>query len=954
MVLPLASTVNPCAFNGLKALSWAGLIESWLEEGKPAATLWVVCPSAAARNTLKSLWNETRINQGLCPLESVPFVTPNQLAQQVLRAYPQAFTQALNQWAATHGLEPTTQLAALQVLSEERLQSLLLALLQTPLKPTGVPAFVLKNPALLNQLAQALTTNQTPEAFCSFTTGQGFFKETQQAQAFYQTAHQQITLRGCLSHSLTVFFAIKTLQLLALQNPEAQQALAWQVQGVIQTTPLSAEETLFLTHWAGSIPVCQAQTPAPLTPKTVQALFFETDAEEQAEVASGIAHHLKTHQQEGLKAPIGVIVPSTPQKKLWLEALRHLGFTGAGTQQAIEPALALAQKALASIEAQQKRLAWMQTLANTPNPMLEEALAEQAVENPFATQLLETTLAQALGPEAAFWQWLLQQPTGLKTLLASPFTENLAKNPGQRLSLSGFLKELEQTGLLLRFIQPQTTALTPMQQAQTTLAHLELKLTQWVGHLKQSLKTRQEELPDWLKVLTPQEAQGLVFTTVFLTSWASLPSSKAFSAPSSPNSTEEAPTNDPEALASHLHPLNTGPLWVSYAKKANASKPSVVSPLPLVSQAKPFTPTPALEPDNSPLLDPPTSFSTSLWNTLSQKEQAGNELKPSDVLASPVFSPSSVETYVKCPRQYYFSRRLRLKTKPIKAALAGKVVHAVLEWFNVEATPKTHHLQALLEKTRLYFNLGQHRHTPLPEAMMQTETYEGLKALPKLERDDLEQATVAALEDLERQGYFNQPIEAVLPELKLERVELLPWPGKRWTMVADAILLHPNHTATLLDYKTYRSRLQAQQKTEEPKLLKVLAPLPAEARHHAERFDKTISKERFYQLPLYQLAFSQWLGQNQPGKQLTTVALQLVRAPKGGKPGSVRLNFDLETFEKALPVWAEELNTHVLEPMTEAANLEASPDVKQCGECDFNDLCDAWQVLEEDPEAASN
>ncbi len=308
-------------------------------------------------------------------------------------------------------------------------------------------------------------------------------------------------------------------------------------------------------------------------------------------------------------------------------------------------------------------------------------------------------------------------------------------------------------------------------------------------------------------------------------------------------------------------------------------------------------------------------------------------------------SPSSVETFLRCPRQFFYQHLLALRdpAQSPQAAL-GTLVHRLMECLNQQ--PETERTFAwLMTLVDQLFSDPPDAHA-LRLAGLMPPDWEEISELTALERYQLHQYLRAAFQDLEAQGYFRHtaPVVAVEKPLSFVQPDLLP--GLMLRGRADVIRHKPMGGLEILDYKTTRAKYASSKyETNMQPLWHALDPVDWEAPERERQFGG-----REYQLPLYWLmaqATPEYEG------QAVDVSIQLVRAPKPGKPASGCGTYTLThgELQAGKAHLLDMLRRGVLEPLKVASHFEPLGDpASHCAYCAYTHLCEGPQGQQEEDE----
>lgn len=290
-------------------------------------------------------------------------------------------------------------------------------------------------------------------------------------------------------------------------------------------------------------------------------------------------------------------------------------------------------------------------------------------------------------------------------------------------------------------------------------------------------------------------------------------------------------------------------------------------------------------------------------------------------------SPSGIERYLSCPRQYFYAQQLQLnEKKPSLAQLFGLSVHALMEATLLSDSPSLKTLQAYQH------NLFE---VPLAESLP-TRTLErvqlSLEQSTRIRRLQLQNHLQLAFESLDAIGFFSQflpqyNVHATEKWVTLETpfdIDLLGLNGR-----IDVLLQHRQSGRFLiLDYKTSRTQYK---KSLDKNLVdfeaKILAPIDWENPIYSDRF-----KKRHLQLPFYWLMLKQ-----QPNFKTVDVGLQLIRPQVFGNCDTLIVRD--ETLQNTLKDLQKTLETGLLNRLNGPQPFEALGSKVICGQCEYKNIC---------------
>lgn len=320
-----------------------------------------------------------------------------------------------------------------------------------------------------------------------------------------------------------------------------------------------------------------------------------------------------------------------------------------------------------------------------------------------------------------------------------------------------------------------------------------------------------------------------------------------------------------------------------------------------------------------------------LWATLS----VGAEGRLFDETDELVLSATSVNTYMKCPRLFYYRHLLNLPQESSDAALIGSLIHRVLEIFNRQFGKQPYTSERLQELAAMLFDAA--RHEEAIENGFKPRDLENLRTLSPIRRVILQCQLVESIDDLARKGYFRDYADAqrIEAEKSIGHCSIPGLDGCVLTGKIDALIQHADGLWDVLDYKTTQGRWAGKPESCERNLQNILLPLPdEEGLSHDRRFFQSDSRPRDYQLPLYYLA----LKDDYP---IRSVALQLVRPrfPDAPEQGAIRIGIEEAVFSEAIEQVVSDLKRFIVDPIRESRAFAMNPD-RHCLSCSYQGICD--------------
>lgn len=350
---------------------------------------------------------------------------------------------------------------------------------------------------------------------------------------------------------------------------------------------------------------------------------------------------------------------------------------------------------------------------------------------------------------------------------------------------------------------------------------------------------------------------------------------------------------------------------------------------------------------------PASYVGESLWSQLPR--QAPAPLFSEDEILT--MSPSSLSTFIQCPRRFFYQSRLYLPSETSEGASMGILVHGLMEIFNSAFEPTNHTLERLLGITETLFSATSLEEflqaEPLPESQTKplADMLDRLGQMDPLSRFELQSRIVSAFQDLERKGYFAQPVQAVRAEQTFS-FPLPNFPRCHLKGRMDTLLQRQDGTWEIVDYKFYGPNQFNLKDPNNPKLterlLSALKPLPEGNLSHKERFKTSPSAPRDAQLPIYFLATQEAEALQDIRGSVSAVALQIIRPPFPENPaqGSIGISIPSDQLEAGLEQWQADFKAYVAQAILESTHLAPNPG-QQCRSCTFLAICEG-QVAEED------
>ncbi|MEB3287036.1 MAG: PD-(D/E)XK nuclease family protein [Vampirovibrionales bacterium] len=318
-------------------------------------------------------------------------------------------------------------------------------------------------------------------------------------------------------------------------------------------------------------------------------------------------------------------------------------------------------------------------------------------------------------------------------------------------------------------------------------------------------------------------------------------------------------------------------------------------------------------------------------------------------------SPSALNTFILCPRQYFYRHLLRLPEVRQGAASAGLLVHRIMEVFNrnVSAGTLDHTGETLQLLAERFFNFEAHG-AQLKEWGFSDGDFNWLRTSNEFYREDLKQLVKLSFEDLSHKGYFKrlENLKAIEPEKPIKGLSLPGLEGVVFSGTVDVVVEFSDGTFEIIDYKFYsQSRFDKSPEKTLENWQKVLSPMLIDQDSGFIQLGNKNTDPRDYQLPLYYLALSQ---DPKYRNKIRRAVLQLIRPGFGNdnEKGATPLALEAYDIEEALESHiTADLNCHVVAAIRQARHF--LPNSNACLYCHFTDICDASEKSEPDNHRAS-
>lgn len=318
------------------------------------------------------------------------------------------------------------------------------------------------------------------------------------------------------------------------------------------------------------------------------------------------------------------------------------------------------------------------------------------------------------------------------------------------------------------------------------------------------------------------------------------------------------------------------------------------------------------------------------------KEEVVDAVSDDKVEKSPVLSSddkiwlsaSSMTCFLKCPRKFYYTKLLGLKTQSSFSANYGTAVHAVFELI-VSKYIEQFSKEKFLYLGEILFNVKNDRQALIDEGFDEKDVVEELEKLSDLDIEEMRSDFLSAMDNLEEIGYFNEkPLEGLCE--KHFEFELKEIPNVKFSGYIDAIIRYADGWR-LVDYKTSKDK---------PKLSYLFSEngvnFCSETR---ATYNEANIKKYDYQIPLYYLACLNSPDLAEFKGNLSEVGYLYVR-PKNSAKGDSWADFmpvsEIDNYKEKI---VENIKTTVVDKIYFMSDFVPTPDEFACQYCDFSEYC---------------
>lgn len=313
-----------------------------------------------------------------------------------------------------------------------------------------------------------------------------------------------------------------------------------------------------------------------------------------------------------------------------------------------------------------------------------------------------------------------------------------------------------------------------------------------------------------------------------------------------------------------------------------------------------------------------------------QKNEEYIERTPVLKADAPIWlSASSINKFLKCPRNYYYTKLLGIKTISSFSANYGTAVHAIFELM-VKKNINNFSKDNFLKLGNILFNVKNDRQMVIDEGFDEKKVVEELEKLSDLDILEMHSDFENAINNLEKICYFEEkPLEGACESYFEFNTEEIP--SVNFSGYIDAIIKYADGWR-LVDYKT---------SSDKPKLDYLFSENGVNFCSEAKgKYNKSNEKKYDYQIPLYFLACLNSAKLEQYKDNIGKVGYLYIR-PQNSKKGESWQDFvsvsEIMQYRQKI---VENIKNTVVDKIYEKTTFETEYNERSCRYCDFIEYCD--------------
>lgn len=292
-------------------------------------------------------------------------------------------------------------------------------------------------------------------------------------------------------------------------------------------------------------------------------------------------------------------------------------------------------------------------------------------------------------------------------------------------------------------------------------------------------------------------------------------------------------------------------------------------------------------------------------------------------------SASSINRFLGCPRRFYYTKLLGLKTTSSFTASYGTSVHAIFElvmtkYLNQFSKDIFIHLGNIL------FDVKQSRKTAIEAGFDKEKIVEEIEKLSDLDIEEMRTDFLSAMDNLELSGYFEEkPLSADCEKSFNFTLEEIP--NVTFNGFIDGIIRYENGWQ-LIDYKTSANK---------PSLSYLFSKNGVNFLSEKQgKYSNSKIELYDYQLPLYYLACLNSADLSEYKANLDEVGYLYVRPNNDKNGASWKDSVKVAQIKEFVAQIADNIKTTVVDKIYEKTKFESKYDTFKCKYCDFREYCE--------------
>lgn len=331
-----------------------------------------------------------------------------------------------------------------------------------------------------------------------------------------------------------------------------------------------------------------------------------------------------------------------------------------------------------------------------------------------------------------------------------------------------------------------------------------------------------------------------------------------------------------------------------------------------------------IEPEEIKIPEINNNFNTQLnYQNISQKEKT-NIINEDEIIK---LSASAISTFQTCPKKFYFSNLLGLKSKGTFATSYGTIVHAIFELFNQKYL-NSYTKKTILNLSTILFNSNLDPQSAIISGFSQYNI-DLVAATDLLSLEEMKLQFEQAIEELEKNNFFAKIPDKIICEKSFNfchpLIKNVIFNGR-----IDAIYKFGDKYI-IIDYKTGANK---------PELNYLISEngVTFKTPKGKETNVENKQNEFEYQIPIYYFACKYSDDLKEIGCNVETMGLMYIR-PKNKNNGYKEDLIQCSSIEEFENLLIKNLDETIINKIKNKNYFEAKPNEIICNNCPFKELC---------------